>query len=255
MRAIFNMYKCEICGREIEYTCSIKGYKVCNKHYQQFIRNNKFLDKRPITTTDPNIIRLEDNYAVIELRNSKQIVVAETLIDIADIETVSTYKWRWVSPRGIKNTGNFIVTGNGKETPTLQLHRLITNCPSNLEVDHVNGNRLDNRKVNLRVCTRQENQLNVPKLSNNTSGFKGVWFDKDREKWVAEITYKKTKVSLGRFHVYEKSCYARFVAETILHGEFRNLESQIEDLLISKEDKEIIFNNVQEKLKTKSLIQ
>lgn len=251
------MDKCEVCGREQEQLCSIKGHRVCYKHYQQFLKNGRFLDSCPITTSDPNLIRLESDYAIIELRNSRQEIVAEALIDKEDIETVKDYKWRWMRPTGTKNTGNSVVTGNGKESPILQLHRLLTNCPGDMEVDHINGNRLDNRKYNLRVCTRQENQLNVSKLSNNTSGFKGVWYDKARDKWVAEITFLKTKVSLGRYTDYNHACYTRFVAESLLHKEFQNRISiqDINQIIIAEEDKKVLSKSVQEKLKSKSLIQ
>lgn len=60
---------------------------------------------------------------------------------------------------------------------------------SRIQVDHINGNRADNRKSNLRICTNQENSMNRNKNKNNTSGYKGVVYDKERKKWRARIQH------------------------------------------------------------------
>lgn len=67
-------------------------------------------------------------------------------------------------------------------------------------VDHINGNKLDNRLSNLRVCLQRENARNVPMKRNNTSGFVGVSWDRTRGKWLAHIKVNRKFVNLGMAH-------------------------------------------------------
>ena len=80
---------------------------------------------------------------------------------------------------------------NGKHT-TEFMHRVINSTPSNLVVDHINGNGLDNTYKNLRKCTQQFN-------SSNKRGVLGVTFNKRLNKWVAQICYKYKKIHIGTF--------------------------------------------------------
>lgn len=242
--------KCEICGREQESLCSIKGYHVCNKHYQQFFKYGKFLDNNPLTTKDPNIIKIEGDIAIIELRNSKQELQCEAIIDKEDVDKVKCYKWRW------SKSTSMVLTGNGQTNVAIPLHRLITNCPKGKYVDHINMDRLDNRKCNLRICTNQENQFNKTKTKANTSGFKGVWFDKARNKWASEIKLNYKKIFIGRFDDFNKACYSRYYAEVLLHKEFKNSFNQddVDNLNLTETDQQQIENLVIDKLKKKSLL-
>lgn len=89
-------------------------------------------------------------------------------IDRADENTVRKYKWSVVTDeKGILT----VITSKG-----LTLHTLLMNIPENMEVDHKDLNRLNNRRSNLRVCTHQQNQCNQPLQKNNTSGVTGVLF-------------------------------------------------------------------------------
>ena len=68
-----------------------------------------------------------------------------------------------------------------------------------LVIDHINGNGLDNRIVNLRLTTNTGNIRNCRLSKNNTSGVNGVWYHKQCKKWVAELMYNRKKISLGLF--------------------------------------------------------
>lgn len=129
-------------------------------------------------------------------------------------------------------------------------------CPDNMYVDHINGNRFDNRKCNLRICTNQENNFNTIKKTTNTSGYKGVWFDKDRNKWVSEIKCNNIKVFLGRFNIIEDAVFSRFYAEKLIQKEFFSSESKTILKNIEKEilNKEQLIQTVTTKLKNKALI-
>lgn len=84
-------------------------------------------------------------------------------------------------------------------SPKIYLHHLIGgNPPKGMETDHRNTNPLDNRRVNLRFATKRQNGQNRGKNKNNTSGFKGVTWNKNKEKWAAQINFHGHK-TLGYF--------------------------------------------------------
>lgn len=70
----------------------------------------------------------------------------------------------------------------------------ILNYEGNLEIDHINGNPFDNRKENLRLCTHSQNMYNRGKHKNNKSGFKGVYWDKNKKKWMTQICFNHKKI-------------------------------------------------------------
>lgn len=250
------MGKCDICGREQTKLHTIKGFHVCNKHYSQYQRYKKFIDNNPRTTNDLNEIIIDGKIAKIQLYNIKQEVIGEALIDVEDISRVSNYKWRLVKGGTDRSKCEGVLTGNGKGTYTNSLHRHIMNCPECMYVDHINGNRFDNRKSNLRICTNQENNFNVVKRISNTSGYKGVWYDKTRDKWVSEIKYNNKKVFIGRYSVIEQAAFARLYAEFLLQKEYVSNESKLtlQDLENKIENKEQLIQTVTNKLKNKALI-
>lgn len=104
------------------------------------------------------------------------------------------------------------------------LHREILGMEPNDRrlVDHINGNQLDNRRVNLRFADKSTNGCNRGKPSNNTSGFKGVVFDKRRKSrpWRATIKFRQIKHVLGQFATPEEAHAAYCNAAAQLHGEY-----------------------------------
>ena len=87
-------------------------------------------------------------------------------------------------------------------------------------VDHINRNRADNRKQNLRCCKYAENDRNRGIYSSNKSGVAGVYYDKQRRKWVANISYNQKRVFLGRFESKEDAVAARLAKEKELFKEY-----------------------------------
>ena len=90
---------------------------------------------------------------------------------------------------------------------SILLHRLVWALANNEwptgEIDHINGDRLDNRLENLRNVTPAENRRNMARRSDNTSGCSGVIWDKAKRKWVVQITRDGRRSQLGSFHRYE----------------------------------------------------
>lgn len=87
-------------------------------------------------------------------------------------------------------------TLNGQRK-ALYMHRIIMNAPPDLQVDHINHNRLDNRRENLRFATRSENNASRHILKSNTSGFTGV--SRNGNRWECRIRYQKQRIYLGSF--------------------------------------------------------
>ncbi len=101
------------------------------------------------------------------------------------------------------------------------MHRIIMNAPVGKQVDHINHNGLDNRKENLRLATPAQNQANQKLSKANTSGFKGVSFDKKKKKWAAYIG--KQSRNLGRFLDIRDAARAYNDAAKLAYGEFAKL--------------------------------
>lgn len=198
--------KCSVCG-SANKVCNTEIGLLCGKHYNQFKRHGKILER---TKYDPNEIKVLDEYAIIVLYDKDANPIAEALIDKADIELVKNSKW-------CVNKNNYV-----KNSKQEYLHRVILN-EQDLYIDHINGNTLDNRRSNLRICSNADNlkhRVNLPK--NNTSGILGVRFREDRNKWYAEIQYNGHKVNLGSYKDKEDAVKARLDAEIKYFGEYKS---------------------------------
>lgn len=146
------------------------------------------------------------------------------IIDDEDFERVNLYSWSVDFSRSVHTAyaETNIKKPNGKKT-TLYLHRLILNPGPNLEVDHINGNGLDNRKENLRVATRNENARNLPKQKRNTSGFKGVDWHKPTQKWRAKLSHNSKTIHLGLFDNPRHAAICYDLWALFFYGEYARL--------------------------------
>lgn len=117
------------------------------------------------------------------------------IINEEDFDLVSKYKWHFFAR---KYAGRDYIE-NGKKKK-MSMHRLITNFPIGCEIDHINGNGLDNRRSNLRISTHKENICNRAFLNkNNTTGYRGVTWSKEKNKYAAQITVDYRHKCLGYF--------------------------------------------------------
>ncbi len=147
----------------------------------------------------------------------------EVLIDDEDVHLLSQFNWHLQD----KNRGGFYLRTKipAKTGKWIYLHRFIMRpIDSGLCVDHINGNVLDNRKTNLRVCTRSQNQMNQRLRKDNTSGEKGVHFYKRSKKWKATIQHENKQNHLGTFLTKEAAMEAYSEAAKKYHGEFARLK-------------------------------
>jgi len=96
-------------------------------------------------------------------------------------------------------------------------------APADMQVDHINGNPLDNRRENLRICTRAQNTCNRKAVVNSKSGYKGVTKKNSSRKWIPEIRKDGKKLYLGSYNTPEEAAKAYDKAAKEIFGEFAKL--------------------------------
>lgn len=121
------------------------------------------------------------------------------LVDDDDFERINAHKWHsnWDACTKSFRAVRTISTVTGRKT--VKMHREVMDAQSGFAVDHINHNTLDNRKENLRLCSRSQNNANQRLRSNNKSGFKGVCFNKRIGKWCAEFQVNGKQCYIGIF--------------------------------------------------------
>jgi len=151
-----------------------------------------------------------------------QVAGRDVIVDEQDAHLLAEYDWS-IRPSGSTEYVQKALFENGVYVGYRSLHRLITGCEGGRVVDHKNGNGLDNRRENLRVCTQAENLRNRKINVNNTSGFKGVSFDpgtRNSKPWRSRIVADGKRINLGRFSSPEEAHAAYCKASVERHGEF-----------------------------------
>jgi len=155
----------------------------------------------------PMIYKDKGDYVECENPNTKTVF----LIDKEDLGKLGNSFWC------TDNRGYVINMYTGK------LHRVIMDCPKDKVVDHINHDKLDNRKANLRVCSVAENTRNMIKPKHNTSGYKGVSWHNQNKKWRASIGKNKKYYTIGLFSTPEEAHAAYCKAAEAIFGEYASL--------------------------------
>ena len=156
--------------------------------------------------------------------NAVIIKIADCDVQISkcDFEKIKCHKWHRISSKNEKPYFSYSAWIN-KKSVEIRLHRFIMNAPIGMLVDHVNMDTTDNRRENLRICTKAENQQNQCKHNNNTSGYKGVCFNKRNRKWFAYINVNRLRKNLGYFNTPQAAYSAYCEAAKKYHGEFARI--------------------------------
>ena len=134
------------------------------------------------------------------------------IFDKEDYDVLNNHCWA-------KSTSNGYATARIGSTSSATAQSVIMGCPPDgMVIDHINRNRLDNRKSNLRFTTRKENARNRGTMSNNTSGYTGVHYQKASRKWRASIAVDYQRIQLGEFDTKEDAYDAYIQAREIPDG-------------------------------------
>lgn len=149
------------------------------------------------------------------------------LYDDRDADKIEPFRWSIT-----KGHGNYYYAkrnlprrADGSRPAPVSAHRELTECPKGMMVDHRNGNGLDNRQENLRVCTMSQNMMNRGKTRQNSTGFKGAYKTGDSKlnPYSAKIQKNKKVYCLGHYRTAEEAARAYDKKATELHGEFATL--------------------------------
>ena len=170
-----NICKVTDCNRKV----TARGY--CSKHYLQIRRHGKLLE---CTRFDPNPIIIHKGYAEIIIKNKNCVGIARSIIDEEDIKIVSKHKWH-------------LSNGYAKTRKSRKMHQILN--PSWKITDHINGDKLDNRRSNLRKATSAENNRNRRKASHKQ--YKGVYKSttKHLESYHSKLGIGDKNIYLGSF--------------------------------------------------------
>ena len=223
-----NTRTCCICGVTNE-TKNIKLFHnqmLCAKHVTQMRKYGRIIDPTPRTTKDKNEFIIHDTYAEIVLRNKREEITGLTQIDLCDVERCRNIKWHY--------NQNGYITGTTKEKKHVRLHKFILNYDGNMDIDHIDMDKLNNRRENLRIVDRCINS------SNNKSP--GVYLNQNKTKWIGKFTRYGKTYTVGTFDKYEDAAAA-------VQNKKNELDQNCEAILRERNEKKqtcstgIWFNN------------
>lgn len=258
---------CEACGitadyRRIIHVALPSGDKcyLCTKHAAQVDKYGKVMDHNQRIVRDPNEIRVYDDYCEIDTYDQFGNVTCTFKFSPCDIEITKSRKWQLsMKDKGVKP---YLVNKDSD-----YFHRVILKdkLQPGLEVDHINGDSSDNRRENLRIIKKHENQQNLKIPRNNTTGFKGVYHRKDIDMWKSEFQYMTCSTTSTSYPYKEMAIYYRYMVETHFQGDLRNtlndeaIKEAIDKLTSEQKnivDKDINFsiNEINQQLKKKNTL-
>ena len=198
------------------FSSSFNGKDYCNKHYLRMYINGT----TDIVGGKKNDFEIDGD--VVRMYTKDNI---EFIIDTEDLERVKPYKW-------VDNKDGYLISrlpSDGSNHVT-RLHRLILNVSERGKVvDHISGDKHDNRKSNLRVTTQKNNSRNNKLAKNNKSGYTGVWMSDDG-RYKASITVNGKTINLGFYETFEDAKRIRIECEHKYFGDFSPSKGALKNL-------------------------
>lgn len=194
-------YVCSVCGRLSFRKTKSHGKIYCRKHYRQFKKFGKPIDDNPRTVYDKNEIRIEGDVAYIDVYNKYAEKIATGILDTEDVNKIRHHKWKLSTSGYLQNTP--------KHGRNIHFSRAILDTDG--FVDHINHNTLDNRKCNLHVVSKAQNQMNA--------NHKGV-SKRPKGDFYAYIKKNQHMLNLGIYPTESEALYARWFAERQLFGKY-----------------------------------
>lgn len=210
-------YKCQ-CTCDKKTIVIVDRYKLLSNHSTSCGCKAIESVKRRNKEDNPSkyyVRKINDNYiddygiGHIKMSNTNN----EMLCDIECMEELLKYYWN--------EKGGYARSSIGEKK--VYAHRIIMGVGKyeiNNQIDHINGNTLDNRKQNLRIVTSQQNGMNSSIRKDNTSGVAGVCWDKSTNKWLSRIGFNNKEITLGYYSRFEDAVRVRKEAEEKYFGEY-----------------------------------
>lgn len=196
--------------------------------YNQVSARSPFAGLEPPTALRLNRSRSMSNHTstTVEI----QIVNGPiTVIDAIDAD-LAAFKWYAMQKNGKTYAWTKLSKGDNSKTPISYLHRIILQrmievpLSSKDITDHIDNNSLNNCRNNLRLTNKSGNAQNSRKHRDNTSGFKGVYWNKKTNRWIARITVHGKHLHVGTFKTSKEAHIAYCEAAKYYHGEFARFE-------------------------------
>ena len=180
----------------------------CQKHYWRLMNKGD-----PIARTIRDLNEYVDceTYSEIKLYNIKGGHIASAKIDSEDVEKCKQYKW-YLSHYGYVQSDSV--------SSRIWLHKFVMDIDSSIEGDHIYGDKLDNRKSQLRECSHAQNIQNQKLHDNNTSGERGVCWNNRASKWMVYVEAFNKRHYFGDFQDFEDACQVARSERQRLHKEF-----------------------------------
>lgn len=165
-----------------------------------------------------NDIIISEDFAEVVLLNRKREEVGRATINVEDIDLIKNYRWY------LSKDGYAVSTDKNKTfgTSYITMHGIIMSCINGFKItpDHDNKNRLDNKRSNLRLSDRSQQQMNHNKNIRNTSGITGVNWDSYYSRWLVRVSIDKISKNIGYFDDLNDAIITRLKAEKKYYKEF-----------------------------------
>ena len=190
---------CISCGEVAKSMYSNQWY--CNKHWLRMYNNGTLEPQR----RSKNKYVVKDNLVELTSKHGEKI-----FIDSRDFEKTTKYSWC------VSKTGYAVANIKGKVT---SLHRYLLSPNKTQIIDHIDGNPLNNTRVNLRVCTHAQNCRNSKLSKNSSLPYPGIKITPSG-KYKARITVNYKEIHLGHFNTLDEAVQRRKAAELMYYGEF-----------------------------------
>jgi len=196
---------CSVCGTKKGRIIFSKKRYLCNRHHIQFWRYGRFFER---TRTDKNEIILCKDFAIMKLYDYKGKIKREIQISFDSVEKIKNIRWFCYGEYVACYNFNDVKNKNGK---IFLHHFLMGKREKKMVIDHINGNKYDNRIENLKYVSYSENNLNRKEIC-------GIYWDKKNKKWAVRIEKNKKVYWLGRHKNFEDAVKIRAKAEINLIG-------------------------------------